>query len=93
MIDQLQRYHTMLRSAGSSGYPNLSLFNPMHQQQPYPLAGMQQPLSNPYQRLPEMKYPWKQRTQQQAAGLRRYMTAAPWRQQAPRTFNNPPVWS
>jgi hypothetical protein len=51
MIDRLAAYHTALRSTGSSGYPNMSYQNPMHQQQPFPLGGIQQPLNDPYQRM------------------------------------------
>jgi hypothetical protein len=57
MIDRLAAYHTALRSTGSSGYPNMSYQNPMHQQQPFPLGGVYQPLSDPYQRLLNPTYP------------------------------------
>lgn len=74
MIDALRTYHTMLRSSGSSGYPNMSFFNPQHQQQPFPLAGQVEPLYNPYQRLgpigPRRSY--QQQPQQSLMIGRRY---------------------
>lgn len=72
MIDALRSYHTMLRSTGSSGYPNMSLYNPQHQQMPFPLAGQVEPLYNPYQRIPERTY---SQVPQQSIGMgRRYMS-------------------
>lgn len=79
MIDALRTYHTMLRSSGSSGYPNMSFFNPQHQQQPFPLAGQVEPLYNPYQRLPARTY---SQTTQQSIGIGpKYML------QKPRTYS------
>ena len=73
MINRLQQYHTALRSTGSSGYPNMSFYNPQHQQPPFPLAGSPEPLYDPYQRLappPAMKR--YQQQPQMSLGLRRY---------------------
>lgn len=78
MIDALRRYHTALRSTGSSGYPNMSFFNPQHQQMPFPLAGQIEPLYDPYQRLTAMpgikRY---QQQPQQSLGIRRYGPIGP----------------
>lgn len=56
MIDQLQLYHTLLKQSSSSGYPNLSYFNPQHQQSPFPLGGVQNRYSNPYDRLYDPRF-------------------------------------
>lgn len=78
MIDALRSYHTMLRSTGSSGYPNMSLYNPQHQQPPFPLAGQVEPLYDPYQRMPTRTY---SQMPQQSIGLGRAYTF-----QRPRTY-------
>lgn len=68
MIDYLQRYHNQLRASGGSGYPNMSYYNPQHQQSPYPLAGdpnqygSPEMYYNPYDRLNQVR---SKRTYQQ----------------------------
>ncbi len=73
MINRLQQYHTALRATGSSGYPNMSFFNPQHQQPPFPLGGQMEPLYDPYQRLAPMQGMRRyQQKPQRSLGLMRY---------------------
>lgn len=93
MINRLQQYHTALRATGSSGYPNMSFYNPQHQQPPFPLAGSPEPLYDPYQRLAPM--PTMKRYQQQpqmSLGLKRYGSGLPgWRPQSTNLLNARPT--
>jgi hypothetical protein len=85
MIDRLAAYHTQLRATGSSGYPNMSLFNPQHQQSPFPLGGTSEMLHNPYARLQVPRQRMYQQMPQQSLGLRR--------RYGQRTPAHMPVWS
>ena len=80
MLDRLQNYHSALRMTGSSGYPNMSYYNPQHQQQPYPLAGAPEQYYDPYQRLPPTppRRTYRQRPQQSLGVNHRYGTRSPY---------------